>query len=1077
MRKSLYTAALAALVGIGLGGCLQPIPNQADATGVSGSAARIPTGVGKDAFPAFTFYDEDLQPGGFTFVYGGNTKITPVEGAGADASEYYMEAKLDQKDYSGVALCLWNMAFDLTPYLKTGALVFQLRGKNGGELVTFGIGDDEKSDGWKSVVRLKLDKYGTIKKGEWTTFVVPLRDLGKRGVAWDAARGIEKPWPFQWDNVQEFRIMSNKGDQPECEIDIDNVQIWANAVSEAAGGDAAAAGDWLDMDKSVDGPTSAQLKSEDDVLGAFFQDDYPNGGWPYVYGGKTTQKVVPSNTPGNSGVWGLYFDNDWSGINVSLGANNFMDLTSFRKTGSVSFWIKAGPDSPRSSTWASDNQGRDANGNEIKVQTKVVGDGYTVWKDNEWVHVKIPLKAFIDDGVYWDAKQSREISRKMDWSKIQEMRFSIGRDENKPAAGKPVIFYVDQLQINKTAKGIFDPDAYWDAFKSDAPNFLVTDFTKWEAGWNSQHGTTADIKHEITALPKGAPAAIKGKAIKVDFKPGDWYDFMLTRDGAPGINYDFSKHYGLLIWLYTEKPYQSFDVTIQDRDKEFFITKVGAGKGWNQILVPFRAFMKFPYYQPPDAKQNNLLDLDGIYQLGFKPGGEVAGTFSLAQIEATNLRVLEKAKAASTMPAVFKGNLSKSIQTIPDIYGINVGLWAPELMDAASVEVQKPMNLGVVRYPGGLRSDEEDWEKTIRDKDFNVDTDEFLDWCGKINCKPMFTANIGDGSPERAAKWVEYVNKKRSGPKVQYWELGNEVYGNWHKYYEKWGKDGGVAYAEQCKAYIKAMKAVDPSIKITVVWMLGGGWNKTVFKEVADLADGVNVHHYAQGTGSENDEGLLAVSQESDVLMKEVRKQVDEYGVKGKKYDIWLTEWNSVDFNPGPQILSHVNGLFIADYLGHLAESPIQIANLWALYNGRDKRMGCYGVLSTSSDPQGLNFKRPSYWAMRLMANALTGTLLEGKSDQDPLQSWMSKRANGKTSIVFVNKSPETDFKTTLKVPGLKGEAIVEVLTKENSGGLKTTEATGALFDQSGPKPEKKMLKDGDVITVPKYSIVTIRFQ
>ena len=28
-------------------------------------------------------------------------------------------------------------------------------------------------------------------------------------------------------------------------------------------------------------------------------------------------------------------------------------------------------------------------------------------------------------------------------------------------------------------------------------------------------------------------------------------------------------------------------------------------------------------------------------------------------------------------------------------------------------------------------------------------------------------------------------------------------------------------------------------------------------------------------------------------------KLIEEYGVKGKKYDIWLTEWNSVDFNPG----------------------------------------------------------------------------------------------------------------------------------------------------------------------------------
>ena len=69
--------------------------------------------------------------------------------------------------------------------------------------------------------------------------------------------------------------------------------------------------------------------------------------------------------------------------------------------------------------------------------TKVMADGYAVLKEGEWVQVRIPLKAFIDDGVYWDSKAGREISSKMDWSKIQELRISIGKDENKVGAGKP----------------------------------------------------------------------------------------------------------------------------------------------------------------------------------------------------------------------------------------------------------------------------------------------------------------------------------------------------------------------------------------------------------------------------------------------------------------------------------------------------------------------------------------------------------------------------------------------------------------------------------------------------------------
>ncbi|MES1178027.1 MAG: carbohydrate binding domain-containing protein [Myxococcales bacterium] len=823
----------------------------------------------------------------------------------------------------------------------------------------------------------------------------------------------------------------------------------------------------------TDGPTPAQLHLDDEVLGTFFDDDIPrsSGGYTYSYGGNTSNKVLPSGTAGNPQVFAAVFANDYSGVNISQGNSKFLDLTPYRKTGSLTFWVKGGPAARKFMVGLMDNQG-----GELKVQTKVSADSYAVVKEGEWTQCRIPLKAFIDDGVYWDAKQHREIAAKMDWKKIQDFRISINRDENKVEPGQPVIFYLDQIQLTKTAKGIEDPDAYWDAFKSSAPEQSVTDFSKWQDQWKGQHGTSADIHVAVGPAPKGAPPGVKGQALKVDFKPGDWYDAYFQTPNATGILKDWSKHYALTVWLYTDKPYQAFDFVIQDRDHEMFLTKVGAGHGWHQILIPFRSFTKFAYYQPPEAKQNNKLDLDGVFQFGIKPGGDVESTLYLADIRVTNARELAKVKAPAELPATFKGDMAKVVQPVPDLYGINVGLWAPELLDAASVKLQKPLSLGVVRYPGGLRADEEDWQKTLKAKNTDIDTDEFLDWCAKVTCKPMFTANVGDGTPESAAAWVKYVNQTRKGPKVQLWEIGNEIYGDWHKYYAKWGKDGGTAYGKAVRAYVKAMKAVDPTIKVSAVWMLGGPWNKAVFKEVADVVDAVSVHHYAQNAGSESDEGLLAVSAEADALMKSVKKQVDALGAKGKTYEIWLTEWNSVDANPGPQILQHVNALFIADYLGHLAQSPIQVANLWALYNGRDKRLGDYSLLSTNGDPQGLNVRRPSYWAFEMVSNTLTGSLLQSTTDREPLSGWMSKRADGKTSIVLVNKNFDTDYRVTLKVAGLKGEATVEVLTATDSGGLVGSEATGKTHPSTGPKSEKKALADGASIVVPKASVLTIRY-
>ncbi|MEO6603322.1 MAG: carbohydrate binding domain-containing protein [Polyangiaceae bacterium] len=834
----------------------------------------------------------------------------------------------------------------------------------------------------------------------------------------------------------------------------------------------AATGSWLALDQTSDAPSPQRLKLDDAIVGTFFDDDVSKpGGYTYAYGDKTRNKVLPSTSSGNAAVFATYFGDDYSGVNISLGAGKYLDLTPYRKTGSLTFWIKGGRLAQKFMVGLMDSQG-----GIKKVQSKVIGDSYVVVQSGEWTQCRIPLKAFIDDGMYWDAAQQREVGAKLDWSKITDFRISINRGENKVAEGAPVAFYLDQIQVTKTSKGVPDPDAFWNAFHSDAPEQLVTDFSKSSEKWRVQHGKSAEISASFAKLPAGAPSGVKGQTLKLDFKPGDWFDAFIRPESAPGMPTDWSKHYGLSVWLYTEKPYQSFDFVIYDRNSEMFTARVGATRGWHEILIPFRSFAKFPYYQPPEAKQNNQLDLDGVVQFGIKPGGEVAGAMYLANVRVTNRREVKQAKAAPLLLAKFSGNSRKTLQKVPDIYGINAALYAPDFLDPRSAAVERALGMGVVRYPGGLRADEEDWQKTLLAKDARVDTNEFLDWCEGMRCTPMFTANVGDGTPESAAAWVKYVNQTRQGPKVKLWEIGNEIYGDWHPSYAKWGKDGGTKYGKAVRAYVQAMKAVDPSIKVSAVWMLGGAWNRAVFKEVADVVDAVSVHHYPQNAGSESDLGLLAASSEADALMRDVQKQVQELGVHGRAYEIWLTEWNSVDANPNAQIMQHVNALFIADYLGHLAQSPIQIANLWALYNGRDKRLGDYSVLAPASDPQGFNFRRPSYWGFEMMANTLTGTLLSATTDQEALSGWLCKHEDGRLALIFVNKSFESDFQTALSIPGLSGSATISVLSAETSGGLLSADAFGKTHPSTGPQVERREIADGSTILVPKASIVTVTY-
>jgi alpha-L-arabinofuranosidase len=183
----------------------------------------------------------------------------------------------------------------------------------------------------------------------------------------------------------------------------------------------------------------------------------------------------------------------------------------------------------------------------------------------------------------------------------------------------------------------------------------------------------------------------------------------------------------------------------------------------------------------------------------------------------------------------------------PGIFGINVALWDGDLLNDQTIKYVKDVDHGVLRYPGGLRADEDHWFEVLEKQDWMVDTDEIVEFAKNTNTGLMITVNGGRGTAEQAADWVEHVNIKRKA-NVKYWEIGNELYGNWHP-----NQMTGDAYGKMCADYAQKMKAVDPTIFITAVWTLHGPWNEAVFKHCAPYVDGVNVHHYPQHYGEEND--------------------------------------------------------------------------------------------------------------------------------------------------------------------------------------------------------------------------------
>jgi alpha-N-arabinofuranosidase len=102
--------------------------------------------------------------------------------------------------------------------------------------------------------------------------------------------------------------------------------------------------------------------------------------------------------------------------------------------------------------------------------------------------------------------------------------------------------------------------------------------------------------------------------------------------------------------------------------------------------------------------------------------------------------------------------------------------------------------------------------------------DEFVAFARAAGAEPSITVNVeGRGATvEEAAAWVEYCNgprlevwrdacaQRHPAPfAVKLWEVGNEIWGDWVR-----GHSDAETYARNYNRYAKAMRAVDPSIKL-----------------------------------------------------------------------------------------------------------------------------------------------------------------------------------------------------------------------------------------------------------------------
>jgi len=422
------------------------------------------------------------------------------------------------------------------------------------------------------------------------------------------------------------------------------------------------------------------------------------------------------------------------------------------------------------------------------------------------------------------------------------------------------------------------------------------------------------------------------------------------------------------------------------------------------------------------------------------------------------------------------------LATVPGTaLGVNHAIWDSQLGTPAVSDLLKAAGVGMVRYPGGSYADIYHWRDHSAPGGYvapNTDFDTFMAGARRTGAQPMIIANYGTGTPQEAADWVRYANITK-GYDANYWTIGNENYGNGH-YGSAWEADNHEdkspkEYATQLVAYAKAMKAVDPDIKIGAVlttpgnWPDGivgagdaGSWNQEVLTRAGAAIDFVDVHWYPGGSNAA--EALSKTEHIKDAVYL-LRKQINQYaGADAARIGISLTETNAgvgQDTQPG--------ALFLADVYSGLLEQGVFTVQWWNVHNGigtvstvaGQTDYGDFGLLSSggcTSDGSvcepALNTPFAPYHALSLMGSfARPGDqLVAAGTDNALVTAHASRRPNGDLAVLLVNKDPDNAHTVALNYHGwTPATAVPAVSSYTNGAAAVTSSTTGTATGQTLP--------------------------
>ncbi|MCK4346285.1 MAG: alpha-N-arabinofuranosidase [Bacteroidales bacterium] len=397
------------------------------------------------------------------------------------------------------------------------------------------------------------------------------------------------------------------------------------------------------------------------------------------------------------------------------------------------------------------------------------------------------------------------------------------------------------------------------------------------------------------------------------------------------------------------------------------------------------------------------------------------------------------------------------------------------------VTALKDLYIPNLRWPGGCFADTYHWKDGIgprKDRpsivnvhwggvteDNSFGTHEFMDLCEQLGCDAYITGNLGSGTVQEMAEWVEYLTSNSESPmtslrkkngreepwKVRFWGLGNE----------NWGCGGNMTpefYADLMRRYSTYCKNLGGNKLVKIACGPNGSdfnWTEVLMKEPKNrwMMQGLALHYYTvmdgwghKGSATEFNEWEWISTMNATLKMEEL---ITRHSTIMDKYDpdtrigLYVDEWgNWFDVEPGTE-----RGFLYQQ--NSLRDAVVAAVNL-NIFNNHCDRVKMANIAQTVNVLQAMILTRkekivltPSYYVFRMFKVHQDATMIPltlkcedyrfEEKKVTALSASASRKEDGTIHLSLTNLNPNKPIDLKCEIRGSKVFKVDgEILTAPN---------------------------------------------